>query len=284
MITLIVDNKVVETNRIQFSDGAVSFDLKDLPDTFDKVVFSVDPSYKVNGLLDELSQLLPTIWSKGNLDFHTEIYLPYLPYAIADRKFSDTGNNGLKYFLNEIHCNMLNKITTVDPHNISAVVEYCTQVGVELNYTTQLEAFKQVVSREHLSPKSEWDYIIAPDKGAKDKAQSIADYYGIPLVLCTKERNVTTGKLSNPVVNGEVSGKRVLIVDDLGDAMGTFIQLANELQKQVPAKIDLYVTHLIGCKGLDILQGKIDNVYCYQTVAGYLTMQDVHKFNKGITC
>ena len=54
-----------------------------------------------------------------------------------------------------------------------------------------------------------------------------------------------------------------------------------QLQKQVPTQIDLYVTHLIASKGLDILRGKIDNLFCYHTVAGYLTMQDVHKFNKG---
>lgn len=282
MLQLIVDNKVVEINRICFSDGAVSYDLKDFPLSANKVVIGVDPSFKVSGLLNELNQLLHTVYRvSDNIDLQIEMNLPYFPYSRADRRFSDNGNEGLKYFINELECNGIFKLYAVDPHNLKALEDYCDNAGIRLDYLDQLQAFNQTIKREHLTPKSEWDIIIAPDKGAKDKAQTIADYYGLPLVCCTKQRDVATGKLSNPVVNGDVSGKRVLIVDDLGDAMGTFIQLATELQKQVPEKIDLYVTHLIGCKGLGILSGKIDNIFCYHTVAGYLTIQDVQKFNKG---
>lgn len=282
MLQLIVDNKVIDTNRIQFSDGCISYDLKDFPTDTNKIFIKVDPSYKVSGLADELNQLLPTLfYLTENIDLEIELFLPYMPYARQDRRFSDNGNSGLSYFINGLYCNQIRKITTIDPHNTSALKGLCHLDDINLEYMTQLQAFREVVKREHLTPQAEWDIIIAPDKGAKEKAQTIAEHYGLPLVCCTKERDVLTGKLSNPVINGDVSGKKVLIVDDLGDAMGTFIQLATELQKQVPDKIDLYVTHLIGCKGLDILREKIDNVFCYHTVAGYVSMTDVQKFNKG---
>lgn len=282
MLQLIVDNKVVDTNRIQYSDGAVSYDLKDFPQQAKKVVISVDPNFKVGGLLDELNQLMYTVHRLvNNIDLPVEMNLPYLPYARADRKFTENGNNGLYYFFNELECNSIVKVYTVDPHNPKALENICDAAGIDLEYTSQLDAFREVVKREHILPSKEWDIVIAPDKGAKEKAKTIADYYGLPLVCCTKERDPATGKLSNPVVNGDVSGKRVLIVDDLLDNGGTYIQLAQELYKQGVTFTDLYVTHLIAAKGLNVLTNSIRKLYTYHTCCGYVTMQDVQKFNKG---
>jgi ribose-phosphate pyrophosphokinase len=279
MIDLIIDNKKIDTGRIAFSDGAFGFDLKDLPETAERIVFSVDPSTKVNTILDEISQLLPSVINAlDDMSFYQELYVPYLPYGRADRRFSSTGNDGLRYFLNEAHCNGFTKVTTVDPHNEKAFTEYCHRNEIVPEYVTQLQALKTTVQQSRIDMKR-YDAIVAPDKGAVNKAQEIADYYGLPLIVCTKQRDPSTGKLSNPVVNGDVSGLKLLIVDDIFDAGGTFIQLATELQKQAPAQIDLYVTHLIAAKGLDILHGKIDNVFCYHTVAGYVTMFDVYDFN-----
>jgi ribose-phosphate pyrophosphokinase len=171
------------------------------------------------------------------------------------------------------------KIIVVDPHNPAAMISHCNMFSdVELEIITQRQALAVALYQFHIDIQ-QYDAIVAPDKGAVSKAQEIADYHELPLIVCTKQRDPATGKLSNPVVNGDVAGLKLLIVDDIFDAGGTFIQLATELQKQVPAQIDLYVTHLIGSRGLDILRGKIDNVFCYQTVAGYLTMQDVYDFN-----
>jgi ribose-phosphate pyrophosphokinase len=281
MIKLIIDNKTIDTGRIVFSDGAYGFDLKDLPETAERIVFSVDPSTKVNTILDELNQLNCALTGAELYDeVRTELFIPYLPYGRADRKFSSTGNEGLSKFCNSLSQFYSDKVIVVDPHNPKALLGTAFRLHgyTELEIITQLQALKTAVQQFHINMK-QYNAIVAPDKGAVNKAQEIADYYGLPLIVCTKERDPSTGKLSNPVVNGDVAGKKLLIVDDIGDALGTFIQLATELQKQVPAQIDLYVTHLIGCKGLDILQGKIDNVFCYQTVAGYLTMQDVHNFN-----
>lgn len=280
MLQLIADNKIVETNRILFSDGAVSFDLEDFPPAAKRVVISVSPDFKVNGLFGELNQLLYTLHDVcKNSDLTVEMNIPYLPYARADRKFSENGNKGLEYFISDLECNQISKIYTVDPHNPKALVDLCESAKIDLEYLSQLQAFKHVVEREHLKPTLIWDVVVAPDKGAKDKAKTIAEYYGIPLVCCTKERDVTTGKLSNPFVPERLDGKRVLIVDDLSDYAGTFVQLGNALYAAGCTDVQLYVTHLISPNKLENLLSVISKVYCYQTVCGYITLQDVQKFN-----
>ncbi len=278
MIKLIVGNERINVKRIEFSDGALGFDLGDVPEDVKSVHISVDPDYKVGTLIDELSQLTFILREQFN-NCEVSLYLPYLPYARADRKFNDKGNNGLLTFLCMLDTLGINTLLVVDPHNPEAFKAHCKWLGIEYFIADQLEALRTTMSREHVHLASCYDAIVAPDKGAVSKAQQIADYYQLPLIVCTKERDPSTGKLSNPLVNGNVEGMRLLIVDDLLDAGGTFIQLATELQKQLPSTIDLYVSHLIGCKGLDLLRGKIDNVFCYHTVAGYLTLQDVYEFN-----
>lgn len=279
MIDLIIDNKKIDTGRITYSDGAYGFDLKDLPETAERIVFSVDPSTKVNTVLDELYQLNDAIPAELYTVAERTLFLPYLPYGRADRQFSNAGNRGLTTFLFNLDDLYFDKIIVVDPHNPAALISHCNLFSdAELEIITQRQAV--ALHQFHINI-DQYDAIIAPDKGAVTKAQEIADYYELPLIVCTKQRDPATGKLSNPVVNGDVYGMKLLIVDDIFDGGMTFIQLATELQKQLPAQIDLYVTHLIGSKGLDLLEGKIDNVFCYQTVAGYLTMQDVYKFNKG---
>lgn len=279
MLKLFVDNVEIETNRIQFSDGAVSYNLKDFPQQAKKVVISVDPNFKVGGLLDELTQLMSC---RMNIEWDTEFVLniPYLPYARADRRFSENGNGGLQSFLFKLADLPIDRLVTVDPHNEQALRTGCSTF-IDVEYTSQLDAFREVVKREHILPSKQWDVVIAPDKGAKDKAKTIADYYKLPLVCCTKERDPATGKLSNPVVPEPLEGKRVLIVDDLMDGGYTYIQLAQELYKHGATHIDLYVTHLIASKGLNVLTNSIHKLYTYHTCCGYITMQDVYKFNEG---
>lgn len=281
MLQFIADNKVVDVKRIQYSDGAIGFDLGDFPINTKSVVISVDPNFKISGLLDEMTQLIATLSDLTERKFTTSLYIPYMPYARNDRKFTSYSNFGLNNFIEALEGFGVTEVVTVDPHNQHVLEDLCKMRLIELEYMTQLQAFSQTIKRERLTPQNEWDIVIAPDKGAKAKAKTIADYYGLPLVCCTKERDPATGKLSNPVVNGDVSGKRVLIVDDLLDNGGTYIQLAQELYKQGVTFTDLYVTHLIAAKGLNVLTNSIRKLYTYHTCCGYVTMQDVQKFNKG---
>ena len=69
-------------------------------------------------------------------------------------------------------------------------------------------------------------------------------------------------------------------MDDICDGGGTFIPLAQKLKDLGAKEVNLYVTHMIGAKGLDIFKGVVDNVFCYQVVGTYLTMKDVQDYNK----
>lgn len=105
--------------------------------------------------------------------------------------------------------------------------------------------------------------VVIPDKGA---AETILPYIckHIPYVnfiLCEKTRDSVTGKLSNPIIHGDVTGKRLLIVDDICDGGGTFIQLADELKSKGASTLGLAVVHGIFSKGYKELNKRFETIY-----------------------
>ena len=61
-------------------------------------------------------------------------------------------------------------------------------------------------------------------------------------------------------VFGDVTGKSVLIADDICDGGRTFIELAKVLKERGAAHIHLHVTHGIFSKGKAVFEGLIDTV------------------------
>lgn len=277
MISVNINGKLVETTPVIFSDGAVSYTIKYDGDINDKnvVTYLVSNQLPASSVIDHLRQCKDAVEDLIGYPNHDQLILGYLPYARHDRRFAKGNNSGLEVFLEALDAMIFDEVTLYDPHS----EVYQDYLFTKTIVHTQLDCFKNAQAN-YWKLKTKWDYVIAPDKGAKDKAKTIADYLGLPLVLCSKERDVTTGALSNPQVNGEVKGN-CLIVDDLIDGGYTFLQLGSELKRQGATQVDLYVTHLIASKGLDILRPAIDKVTCFQIVGSYVTMQDLVKFNKG---
>lgn len=282
MVTVFADNKEIPVNMVEFSDGALTFKLDELPDNPRYISVNVCPTTPVYRVLEELNTLIGCF---GELDLHlggTNYYLnlPYLPYGRADRVFEKGNPNSLKMFLLSLNeLGWFDEINVCDIHNKSSVDDICDEYELNLNIVekSQLECFKSSVTHDF---NTKYDMVLAPDKGAVTKAQTIADHLGTPVYNCGKERDISTGKVIKTLLpDVDFTGKVVLIPDDLMDGGFTFYALAKLLKDAGAKQVDLYVTHMIGAKGLDSLKGLIDNVYCYNTVGGYLTKQDVTNFN-----
>ncbi|AGN51602.1 ribose-phosphate pyrophosphokinase [Vibrio phage eugene 12A10] len=280
MITVFSNNQEVQVNRLQFSDGALTFKLEDMPKGARYISIKVCPTTPVYFIREELLLITECIWELVQEDHfgrNVPMYLelPYLPYARADRKFEHGNPVPLHSFLNTLdHINGFDEIYICDIHNKSAVE------GFNLNIIekTQLECFKASLPQDF---DTKYDLVLAPDKGSVEKAKSIANHLEIPVYNCGKERDASTGKILRSTLPDGVdfTGKTVLIPDDLCDGGYTFIKLAEQVKAVGAEQVDLYVTHLIASKGLDVFEGLVDNVYCHHTVGNYVNKLDVTHFN-----
>lgn len=281
MITVFADNVEIPVNMVEFSDGALTFKLDELPDNPRYISVNVCPTTPVYRVLEEVTLIASCI---DELKFSSNVpmylNLPYLPYARADRVFEKGNPAGLKMFLFGLnHIGGFDEIHVCDIHNKSSVDDICDEYELNLNTVekSQLECFKSSVPHDF---NTKYDMVLVPDKGAVTKAQTIADHLSTPVYNCGKERDISTGKVIKTLLPAvDFTGKVVLIPDDLMDGGFTFYALAKLLKDAGAKQVDLYVTHMIGAKGLDSLKGLIDNVYCYNMVGSYLTKQDVTKFN-----
>lgn len=90
----------------------------------------------------------------------------------------------------------------------------------------------------------EWDAVIAPDKGAVDRAGAVARVLGVPLLTAGKARDAATGKLSGFTAPDGIGAGRFLVVDDICDGGGTFAGLAQVIAAAAPkAELHLWITH-----------------------------------------
>ncbi|AUR84813.1 phosphoribosyltransferase-like protein [Vibrio phage 1.063.O._10N.261.45.C7] len=282
MLEVFSDNKEVNLNRVDFSDGAFTYKLEGISQDAKYISVKVLTSTPVNQVREELSifgECVMGLVEDGHFSHNVPMYLdlPYLPYGRADRKF-EQGNPqpllGFLHFLEDM--GGFDEIYVCDIHNPKAIE------GFDLNIIekTQLECFKGSLPQDF---NTSYDFVLAPDKGSVEKSATIACHLDVNVYNCGKERDVSTGKIIRSTLPEGVdfTDKVVLIPDDLCDGNYTFYSLARLLKEAGAKQVDLYVTHMIGSKGLSNITGVIDKIYYYQIVGNYLTKDCILRFNEG---
>jgi len=195
----------------------------------------------------------------------TILELPYVPFARQDRATTPEQPFSLRVFCNFLNNLQLDELIVSDVHS-DVFFTWVDPASFKVTHLSQVECLDKLL----LDRTVEYDCVIAPDKGAMKKAKQIADgLLGAPLICATKVRDPLTGQLSSPTIDfGDLKPKRALIPDDLLDAGGTFIQLADVIKQQFPdIKLDLYVTHGIFSRGTKELKKRFESIYVYNNMS-----------------
>jgi len=181
------------------------------------------------------------------------VFIPYFPAARQDRVMVKGEPLSVKVYADLLNQLNLNKITIYDPHSevTPAVLNNCEVI-------TNHSFIQKVVSNLDKDI-----LLISPDGGALKKIYKVSEFLGgIPVVECSKKRNVKNGQLEGfRVYEDDLQGKDCLIVDDICDGGGTFIGLAKELKKHNAGNLYLAVSHGIFSKGLKELNQYFTKIF-----------------------
>ncbi len=90
--------------------------------------------------------------------------------------------------------------------------------------------------------------VLAPDRGARERARAVAEKLGLEYSHFEKKRVSPTEVQIRPV-DIDVGGKNVLIVDDIISTGGTMVKAANLLRKMGAGKVFVAVTHGVFAEG-----------------------------------
>lgn len=160
------------------------------------------------------------------------LVLPYLPSARGDKDVPCPARINAAYAARS----GITDVVTCDPHSnvwLDAVSQLSPDISIHMLDTARIVT-------ENVS-SAQYRGVIAPDKGAVNRAGAVAELLEVPLYVASKEREPSTGRLSHYAFNSRLEAGAYLVVDDICDGGGTFSLLTQAVADDV--QLDLWVTH-----------------------------------------
>lgn len=196
---------------------------------------------EVDWYYDDDRELIALIYLVKHLNAHgiekIRLFMPYIPNARQDRVKSGEDIFTLKYFSQLINSLNFETVTVLDPHSpvSEALIDRIVIHQPRENILRVIEKIR--------AEKGEEPIMFYPDEGASKRYSGMI---GLPSVFGIKRRDWKTGKIQGLDIsggNGLISGRTVLIADDICSRGGTFLYSAKKLKELGSGDIYLYVSH-----------------------------------------
>jgi ribose-phosphate pyrophosphokinase len=162
--------------------------------------------------------------------------IPYFGFARQDRKDKPRVAIGAKLSANMLIAAGIDRIMTMDLH--ADQIQGFFEVPVDHLYASTL-FLKEIEALD-----SENLVIAAPDVGGAKRANSYSKRLNCGLALCHKNRK-KANEIAEMTVIGEVSGKDVVIIDDMCDTAGTLTTAADLLVGKGAKSVRAFCTHAV---------------------------------------
>ncbi len=162
-----------------------------------------------------------------------DLAILYQAYGRQDKRFlkGEPVSASVLYQLLSRYCD---KIVVVDSHSKQAL-EYLGKNVVNIvphGYMVKKLGLKV-------------DFVLAPDKGAIERARCLANELGVGFDNLEKFRDRVTGEISVKEKQLDVKGLRVAIVDDIVSTGGTLAKAVEQLYRAGASKVIAIITHAL---------------------------------------
>lgn len=161
--------------------------------------------------------------------------IPYMGYARSDRKVQSRTPIAAKLVIDMIESAGIDRIVTMDLH--SGQVQGFTNLPFD-----NLYAFPLIIEYVKKNGGTENLVIVSPDLGGTKRASALADILKCGFACVIKKREGDSD-VSNKGIVGDVSGKDVLLVDDMTESLGTLLEAAKTCREAGAKVINAFVTH-----------------------------------------
>ncbi len=161
--------------------------------------------------------------------------IPYFGYARQDRKDKPRVAIAAKLMANLLVAAGANRIMTMDLH--APQIQGFFDIPVD-----HLES--NTIFIPYLKSLPNLDNIIfaSPDVGSTNRARHLAQYFGREMVICDKHRK-RANEIASMTVIGEVTGRDVILVDDIIDTASTLCNAAKLLIDKGAKSVRALCTH-----------------------------------------
>jgi len=171
--------------------------------------------------------------------------IPYFGYARQDRKDKPRVSIASKLVANLLTTAGANRVMTMDLH----APQIQGFFDIPVDHLDASAIFIPYIENLRIE-----DLIFAsPDVGSTNRVREVAKYFELDMVICDKQRK-RANEVASMTVIGDVSGKNVVLIDDICDTAGTLSKSATILKERGAKSVRAFCTH-------PVLSGK-----AYQTI------------------
>ncbi len=164
--------------------------------------------------------------------------IPYLAYARQDRRFREGEAVSVKTVLKLLRSIGIDRLFVVEVHKEESLV-FFNGPAYNVNVMDKLaEPFKDLASTEDV-------LVLAPDIGARRRAERFARSINAPVDYLEKRRDRVTGEVTVKPRELNVKDKVVIIVDDIISTGGTIALAASQALKQGAKKVMVACVHAL---------------------------------------
>lgn len=270
---------IEDFNFVHFAGGEVHLNATEFFKVLPEVKLSNAPDViwaPIHDSVDLMELLVLTDAYKRYYMETPRVCIPYIPYARQDRVANAGESLSIKVFADIINSQNYPLVYVMDPHS-----EVCMAL---LNNVKVIKDINDDYLSE-IIPNYDTDYIVlAPNAGSFKRLGKVIKR--VPLIYATKQRDTKTGALSNVEIHTgglNFKGRKILVVDDICDGGGTFLLLAEALNRAgIDNLLELYVSHGIFSKGINNLLSSYSAIYTtnsfYQGISEKVTVKDLRDY------
>lgn len=228
-----LDCPLGQMNIQHFADGEFSVSYEE--SIRGKDVFLVQSTFPNSDNLMELLLMIDAA-KRASAHYITAV-VPYFGWARQDRKDQPRVSIGAKLIADLLSTAGITRLITMDLH--ADQIQGFFNVPVDHLYASSvfLDYIKENLNLDNL-------VIATPDVGGSKRASSYSKYLGVPMVICHKSR-LRANEVAEMRIIGDVSGKDVLLVDDMVDTAGTITKAADLMMKEGAKSVRAIASHAV---------------------------------------
>jgi ribose-phosphate pyrophosphokinase len=169
--------------------------------------------------------------------------LPYLPYARKDRRTKSSDAINLRYVAQLFEAMRTDRIVVLDVHNLAAFENAFRIPTIPLDAAPLFAAhFRE------LGLASDW-VIASPDIGGVKRAHHLRDVFeahmASPIASAFMDKQRSSGVVRGEGLVGEVTGKRVLLLDDMISTGTTMARAVAACREAGAIEVHIAATHAV---------------------------------------
>lgn len=202
---------------------------------------------------------------------------PFQSYSRQDKTDHLRSSIGSKMLADVLTAAGMSRIITIDLH-ASAIQGFYNVPVIHLNGNKIFIDYIKEHQIENLT-------IVAPDQGAVKRASDFCKAFPEATFAMINKKRIKPNEIHSMELVGDVTGRNVVIVDDMADTLGTMCKAAELLMNSGAKSVRCIATHgVLSGKAFDNLENSVMEEVLVSDTIPYVPVRPLPKKLKYISC